>query len=73
VQGTGIKAINVQVFSLTGRRVYASGWVKNGLEWDLQSTDRQKMANGVYLYVIAVKGIDGSVQRTQVKKFVIQR
>jgi CSLREA domain-containing protein/uncharacterized repeat protein (TIGR01451 family) len=72
-QGTGIQAIAVRVFSLTGKRVYASGWVKNGFEWNLQSTDRQKMANGVYLYVIAVKGIDGSVQRTQVKKFVIQR
>ena len=48
VQGTGIKTINVQVYSLTGKRVYASGWVENGLEWRLQRLDGRPIANGVY-------------------------
>ncbi|MBI1743143.1 hypothetical protein HYR54_08770 [Candidatus Acetothermia bacterium] len=68
--GIGIKQINVQVFSLSGKRVYTSGWVENGHEWSLEDINGRKIANGVYLYVTTVRGYDGSV-RTQVKKLVI--
>ncbi|MBI3659884.1 hypothetical protein HY230_05360 [Candidatus Acetothermia bacterium] len=69
---TGIKEINVQVFGLSGKRVYASGWVGNGYEWKLQDKTGKAVANGVYLYVVTVCGYDGTV-RTQVKKLVIKR
>jgi uncharacterized repeat protein (TIGR01451 family) len=70
--GTGIKEINVQVFSLAGKRVYASNWVENGHEWSLQNTAGRRVANGIYLYVMSVKGYDGQI-RTQVKKLIIRR
>lgn len=72
IELSGIKEINLQVYSLSGKRVYASGWVKNGHEWNLQNKDGRKVANGVYLYVMTTRGYDGTV-RTQVKKLVIQR
>jgi hypothetical protein len=31
------------------------------------------MANGVYLYVVTVKGWDGSIIRSEVRKLVILR
>ena len=70
--GTGIKEIHVQVFSLSGKRVYASGWVENGHEWKLQDKTGEVVANGVYLYVVIVRGYEGAV-RTQVKKLIIAR
>ncbi len=73
VHGTGIKQINVQVFSLTGQRVYSSGWVADGHEWQLESTAGQKVANGVYLYLVTVRGFDGRRVQTQVKKLLIVR
>ena len=71
--GMGIKEIDVQIFSLSGKRVYRSGWVENGYEWRLQSTNGKLVANGVYLYVVTVRGYDGKMAQTQVKKFVIVR
>jgi uncharacterized repeat protein (TIGR01451 family) len=70
--GTGVKEISIQVFALTGQRVYASGWVANGHEWNLQGINGRRVANGVYLHVTTVRGYDGSV-RTQVKKLIISR
>jgi uncharacterized repeat protein (TIGR01451 family) len=70
--GTGIKEIYVRIFSLAGKRVYASNWVENGHEWSLQNTAGRRVANGIYLYVMSVKGYDGQI-RTQVKKLIIRR
>jgi hypothetical protein len=71
--GAGIKAINVQIFSLTGRKAYASGWVPNGLEWKMQTANGRPIANGVYVYVVSVRGYDGKIVRAPVRKLVIVR
>ncbi|MBI3461320.1 hypothetical protein HY009_10375 [Candidatus Acetothermia bacterium] len=71
--GEGIQKINVQIFSLTGQRVYTSGWVQNGLEWMLQSMTDQPIANGLYLYVMNVRGEDGKIVRSAVKKIAVFR
>jgi hypothetical protein len=73
VQGTGIRVINVQVFRLTGERVYASGWVKNGHEWRPEDQTRKKLANGVYFYLVTVRGYDEKIVKTQVKKLIVAR
>jgi len=73
VLGTGIKEINVQVFNLAGRQVYASDWVENGLEWRLQTAEGKAVANGVYLYVVSIRGDDGTLVRLPIKKLVILR
>jgi hypothetical protein len=71
--GTGFEMINVQVFSLTGKRVHTSGWVANGHEWRLEDRTGRKLANGVYLYVMSVRGYDERSVKTQVKKLIIGR
>jgi uncharacterized repeat protein (TIGR01451 family) len=71
--GTGIKAISAQVFALTGQRVYASNWVANGHEWSLQNTNGKRVANGIYLYVMSVRGYDEKSVKIQVKKLIIRR
>jgi hypothetical protein len=71
--GTGIKAISVYVFSLKGERIHQSGWVANGHEWRLEDRTGRKLANGVYLYVMTVRGYDERSVKTQVKKLMIGR
>jgi hypothetical protein len=53
--------------------VHQSGWVKNGYEWLLLSEKGDRLASGVYLYLVSVKSADGTMLRTQVKKLLIHR
>jgi uncharacterized repeat protein (TIGR01451 family) len=74
VQGSGISELNVQVFNLAGKSIFISHWQKgNELEWRTLTDDGHLVANGVYLYVLNVRGADGSLVRSRVQKLVILR
>lgn len=71
VQGIGISGIQVEVFDLSGHKVFASDLVQGSeLAWQMQDNSGLWRANGVYLYVITVHGFDGKVFRSQVQKLV---
>jgi len=71
--GEGIEAIRVQIYDLQGREVYTTQFVPGSqLVWRLQSTDGHTVANGVYLAVISVKGVD-AIYRSAVQKIVVLR
>jgi uncharacterized repeat protein (TIGR01451 family) len=71
--GEGIEAIRVQIYDLQGREVYATQFVPGSqLVWRLQSTDGHTVANGVYLVVISVKGVD-AIYRSAVQKIAVLR
>lgn len=74
VGGQAIKSINLQIFNLAGQRVFDSGQVQGAtFEWYLNNQDGQVLANGVYLYLIIVRGYGGQILRSQVKKLVVLR
>ncbi len=73
VQGEGIKDIQVRIFNLAGRLVFHTDWVENGFGWKLQNNQGRRLANGVYLYVVTVRGYDGQVVRSEVRKLVVLR
>jgi len=73
VRGEGIRAIEVYIFDLRGRRVFTSGRAANGLLWRGQGGDGRRLANGVYLYVVRVYGFQGEVIQTQVRKLIVLR
>lgn len=74
VLGQGIAEIQVEVFNLAGARVYDSGFVSgNTLSWNLTANAGDTVANGVYLYVVTVRGFNGEVVRSQVRKLVVLR
>jgi hypothetical protein len=67
--GPEVEALQVRVFDLAGRAVYDSGLVAgNMLTWQTRG-----VANGVYLYVIMVRGPDGAIISSEVKKLAIVR
>jgi|GEM_PF-448420 len=73
VEGSGIAKIQVGVYDLSGRVIFDSGWVKNSFEWTLMSSQGQPIANGVYLYMVTVRSLDGTVVRSPVRKLVVLR
>jgi len=73
VTGEGIRGMEVRVYNLAGNIIFDSGFrIGQMLQWNLRSNNRP-VANGVYLYVISVRGFDGKVLRSQIKKSMILR
>ncbi len=72
-EGEGINAIQVSIFDLSGRAIFASPWSQNGLGWNGQNQSKQSVYNGVYLYTVAVQGTNKKIVRTGLKKLVIKR
>ena len=72
-QGVGIQSVRVQLFDLAGRTVLDEGASGRQLRVRLLDAQGRPLANGVYLYVVEVKGVDGRVIRTDVRKLVVLR
>jgi hypothetical protein len=74
VEGVDVQSIEVEVYNLGGRRVFDSGFAPGrSLTWNLLAQDGRLIANGVYLYVVQVRGADGKVVRSQIQKLVVLR
>lgn len=67
----GAQDLQLSIFNLAGRRVFNSDWVPNGYLWNLQDDQGRILANGVYLYIVTVRGFNGELLRSKVKKLVI--
>jgi M6 family metalloprotease-like protein len=72
VQGQGIAAMQVQIYDLSGRPIFDSGEVAGQqVRWNLLNRRGQRVANGVYLYIVMVRGYDGTILRSEVRKFIV--
>jgi hypothetical protein len=67
VEGVGVAQTTVHVFTLTGKLVFSDSAQGNVVAFGKAS----ELANGVYLYVVTVKGADGQTVRSRVEKLVI--
>jgi PKD repeat protein len=68
-----VARIELEVFGLHGRRV-AQSWAEGQrLEFRPIAENGAPLANGVYLYVVTAHRRDGTVERSEVGKFVILR
>jgi len=74
VSGSAIRSIQVEIYDLSGRRVFDSGEVPSStLVWNLVNNNGRIVANGVYLYLITVKGFNDKTIRSKVKKLIVLR
>jgi len=72
--GQGIASIAVSIYDLSGRLVYTSGFVMGSeVTWNTKNNAGESLANGIYLYVITLKGLDGTVMTSDKKKMVLVR
>jgi hypothetical protein len=71
--GSGtVKDLQVRVFDLQGREVYRSGWQSGGWAWNLQDGKGQRVARGVYLYVISARDLNDELVQTAVQKLSVK-
>ena len=71
--GASVAGLSVQVYDLSGAAVFEKTTSGTTLTFRGLSSDGQPLANGVYLYVITVRGSDGQTLSSEVKKLVLLR
>ena len=64
--------LSLQVFALSGQMVFSAESATGTLRFAGVSNRGQRLAKGVYLYVVTLYGRDGSVWRSEVRKLVVK-
>ena len=72
-RGLGIASLRLQLFDLRGSLVIDRTHAGYALTIPLVTDTGRELANGVYLYVVTVRGFDGRVLRTEIQKIVVMR
>ncbi len=73
-QGQGIASLQAEVYSISGRKIFDSGAVLGKtIRWRPAMATGAALANGIYLYRLTIRGEDGSVERVEIRKFVVLR
>jgi hypothetical protein len=73
VNGQGVASTQLQIYNLAGGLVLDKEAIGNALQFQAMDSSGQALANGIYLYVVTVKGYDGTVIKSEVRKLVILR
>lgn len=74
IQGRGIKRLEIQGYDLGGRSRFHESAQGSQLEWRaLDERTGRRLANGVYLYLVTVEGVNGETWRSDVRKLVVLR
>jgi hypothetical protein len=71
--GDGITSMGVEIYDLNGQRIFSRETGRTRLVWNLSVQSGQPVANGVYLYVMTVRGANGETLRSEAKKLLILR
>jgi subtilisin family serine protease len=71
-RGVGIEFVQVQLFALDGRTVIAQTSKETAVTVPLVNGRGQRLAKGVYLYVVTLYGRDGAVWRSEVRKLIVR-
>jgi hypothetical protein len=72
VLGSGVQELGVQLFSLSGQLIADHRTSGATLTVPALTAQGQRLAKGVYLYVVTVRGWDGQVIRSEIRKIVVK-
>jgi hypothetical protein len=72
LQAPSAERLSLQVFGLSGQMVFSAESATGTLRFAGVSYRGQRLAKGVYLYVVTLYGRDGSVWRSEVRKLVVK-
>ncbi len=72
-QSPDVTSLDVEVFNAGGERVFRGSSSHGQLAWAKTSDAGQRMANGVYFYVVRMANAHGQAVRTDVRKLVLLR
>ncbi len=69
IENDRVEILRAEVFDLAGKRLYDSGPVMgNALDWAMTTEAGERVAHGVYLYVITAWDSGGQLLKSQVGK-----
>ncbi len=71
--GTGIETSNIRIYNLAGKLMFEQEATSNTIRFYGEDMRGNPLPNGVYLYMITVKGRDNQTYRSEVRKLVIMR
>jgi hypothetical protein len=72
-QGMSTRKLDVEIFSLNGKKIFAQSSTGNSLNWRLRDSMGRPVANGIYLYVVNAVDVQGKAIRSEIKKLVVLR
>ena len=72
-EGTGILGIEVQVYNLAGRLLFAGSAEGSRLEFRTLDEKGRPLANGVYLYHVTAHGVNDGLWQSGVQKLALLR
>lgn len=73
VEGSAIEGIRLELFNLAGRKVFEGEAQGKSLTFSTFNTRGRPLANGVYFYVLLVRGFDGKTIKSSIRRLVILR
>ncbi len=72
VEGQNVSILRAEVFDLAGRRLFDSGPIAGkALDWTMTTMEGERVAHGVYLYVITAWDSQGQLLKSQVGKLAL--
>lgn len=72
VQSDGVEILRSEIFDLGGRQVFDSGpMMRSTLDWSMTSATGERVAHGIYLYVITAWNDQGEMVKSQVGKLAL--
>lgn len=73
LRGKDISSAILEIFDLGGRRVFTTESSTSRLQFRGQGDRGQRLPNGVYLYIVTMRGPNQQIVKTEVKKLLILR
>ncbi len=67
-----VKELRVEIYDLQGRVIYRSPWASEGVLWTLRNERGQRVARGVYLYIVTIQTVEGTVVTSRVQKLMVR-
>ncbi|OGF57759.1 MAG: hypothetical protein A2Z21_07620 [Candidatus Fraserbacteria bacterium RBG_16_55_9] len=73
LDGQGIASVQVIGFDLMGKKRFEAVAAGSKLAWATLDQSGRRLANGVYLYVVIVRGVAGEIWHSTIRKMAVLR
>lgn len=71
IHDLSIEEVQLDIYNTAGERVFSGTSQGRGLSFQGLNNDGQRLANGVYFYVVTLKKVDNKIERLKVKQLVV--
>lgn len=71
IHDLSIEEVQLDIYNTAGERVFSGTSQSRGLSFQGLNNDGQRLANGVYFYVVTLKKVDNKIERLKVKQLVV--